>query len=283
MVEIQNIDEKTTKISYDNVLELVLKNMPEYYYVNCKSSSKEIRALEFMDYLFEQYGIEEGTEFEAEGRISKVILGVYVSEMKAGSVEKYFKLKMEEYLSDTDVVDSLREPVNVTNAVEYKKKMVPWAFVVSTDIAEEGTEIIIRSLENTTGTTIISSENAYIMIGIKGEVYDIRREKFENSYVATEEPLDIFEQMRSFMPAVECGEDRECISIDEYAKLCYPKPGGNIYAIELKKRTKVFGYNNRQDYFVGRPGDFLAVRMDDVRDVYVIKRDIFHSTYEQCE
>lgn len=37
------------------------------------------------------------------------------------------------------------------------------------------------------------------------------------------------------------------------------------------------------NFIIGEKGDYLAARVDDVRDVYIIKRDIFQDTYEACE
>lgn len=278
---IYNDDESIT-IACGVSLLLNLKNMPEYYQVSCSSSDKRVRALEFMDYLFERYGIEDGDETYAEGKISKVILGVYVSEEQSGSVEQYFKEKMEEYFEDTCIIDTLEKEIDISEFGEYKKRVVPWAVVKSTDIVENGNKICIKSLENNSGTIITASDNVYVMIGSKGEVYDISREKFEASYYVSEEKLDIFNQMLDFIPTVETVPDGKCIAIDELAVVCYPKPGKNIYAKEIDSRMKVFGINNREDYFLGRTGDFLAVRIDDLKDAYIIKRDIFHGTYEKA-
>ena len=275
-------DDKTITIAYGVNLLLNLKNMPEYYQVSCSSSDKRVRALEFMDYLFEQYGIEDGDETYAEGKISKVILGIYISEEHSGNVENYFKDKMEEYFSETDVINTCKEEIDLSGFEEYKKKLCPWAVVKSTDIMEAGNRICVKSLENNTGIVLDVSEDVYIMIGSKGEVYDIRKDKFERSYYLSDEKLDIFNQMLDFIPSVETVPEGKCIAIDEYANVCYPKPGKNIYAKEIGTRTKVFGINNKEDYFIGKSGDFLAVRMDDLKDAYIIKRDIFHGTYEKA-
>lgn len=32
---------------------------------------------------------------------------------------------------------------------------------------------------------------------------------------------------------------------------------------------------------LGKEGDYLAVRVDDPQDIYVIEKRIFHKTYEQ--
>ena len=150
-------------------------------------------------------------------------------------------------------------------------------------IAAAGTKLAVKSLENETGITIVADPDIYIMIGRRGEVYHIRRDKFLATYELTEEPLDIFTQMLDFIPVVETVSDGGYISIDEMARLCYPKTQAVICCQELKKRTRVFSKNSEQEYFLGRPGDYLAVRLDDITDIYVIQRDIFAETYEKVQ
>ena len=53
-----------------------------------------------------------------------------------------------------------------------------------------------------------------------------------------------------------------------------------IYAVALECRTKVFNPYNNGEYFVGRQGDFLAIRKDDLKDIYIIRKDIFYESYE---
>lgn len=103
-----------------------------------------------------------------------------------------------------------------------------------------GTKLAVKSLENETGITIVADPDIYIMIGRRGEVYHIRKDKFLATYEPTEEPLDIFTQMLDFIPVVETVSDGGYISIDEMARLCYPKTQAVICCQELKKRTRVF-------------------------------------------
>ena len=74
--------------------------------------------------------------------------------------------------------------------------------------------------------------------------------------------------------------NKKYISLDEAAHICYPSRGIGIYACELERRTKIFPVDNEEDYYLGRPGDYMAIRMDDFTDVYIIQREIFLQTYE---
>lgn len=120
-----------------------------------------------------------------------------------------------------------------------------------------------------------------IMIGCLGEIYEITDEKFKSTYDVTYERLDIFERYFDFIPAVELPDKGKYVTIDEMAHLCYPKPGNGIWAKRLDKRTKIFRKGSL-DYFIGNPGDYMAIRADDYQDIYVIQQEVFLRTYEEA-
>ena len=84
-----------------------------------------------------------------------------------------------------------------------------------------------------------------------------------------------------YIPEVLSGKNNEYISLDDKAYLCYPKSEKKIYVSKIEKRTKIFSEHNKGEYFVGRTGDYMAVREDDVSDIYIIQREIFEQTYEK--
>lgn len=249
------------------------------------SDTRRVRALEFLDYLIADFGLVRGNAECASGQISSAILAVQLSGMELADTMEYFLQMTMSYYKDCDWIESASYGVShcdeIANFTKYYKKKIAWAYVKSTDVVAEGEQIRIKSLENESGMLLTASEENYIMIGCRGEVYDITREKFERTYEATDESLDVFEQMLDFLPAIEKVSDGDYISLDDVANLCYPRRGAGIHACELKTRTKVFPANDSMEYFLGRPGDYMAVRMDDFRDIYVIQREIFLQTYEE--
>lgn len=250
------------------------------------SRSKRVRALEFLDYLIGEFGLVKGEGNAANGRISSVILKVQTSGEEMKNTTEYFLNKATSYFEDCDCIDAgifaEQHFSEIETMKRYMKKQIPWAFVKSTDITGEGKFFFMKSLENESGLTVKASEDTYIMIGCRGEVYDIARRKFESTYEATPQALDVFELMLDFLPAVETVPEGEYISLDEIAHLCYPKKGKGIYACELQKRTKVFPVNQAQEYYLGHPGDYMAVRTDDFQDIYIIQREIFLQSYEEA-
>ncbi len=248
------------------------------------SSTRRVRALEFLDYLIAEFGLVRGTAEYAMGQISSVILSIKISDMDVENVTEYYLHMIVSYFERCDWINA--EEYGTVNREfilqmdRYYKKKIAWAYVKSTDIALQGEVLRIKSLENESGVLLTAADNKYIMIGCRGEVYDIDEQKFVNIYETTDESLDVLEQMLDFLPAVERISNGDYISLDDIAKLCYPKPGVGIYAKELECRTKIFLSDDSSEYFLGRPGDYMAVSMDDLTDIYIIQRDIFGQTYE---
>lgn len=248
------------------------------------SDTKRLRALEFLDYLVPEFGLVKGDARGASGRISSVILKVQMSGMDLTDTMEYFMKMAIDYFEECECIEAgdygKEREADIRLMQLYVKKRIPWAFVETTKLVAEGEEICIKSLENESGIIVKAAPDVYIMIGCRGEVYDIRRDKFENTYDVTEESLDVFEQMLEFLPEAEIVATGEYVSLDELAHLCYPKAGVGIYAKELERRTKIFPAGS-EEYYLGRPGDYMAVRPEDFCDIYVIQRQIFHQTYEE--
>lgn len=253
----------------------------------CLSKTKSTRALEFLDYLIPVFGLVKGELQCACGRIAMAILNVKMAAVDIDDQLSYFMQMGMEYFAETVCLDAGEYAGTHRNEIEkmpvYRKKRIAWAYVRTTDVVAAGKKLWVKSLENTSGFEMTADEDTYIMIGCRGEIYDIRRDKFENSYDTTEEELDLFEQMLDFLPAVETLPDREYVALDEKAHLCYPKPDAAIKACPLEKRTKVFPVNGNGAYHLGNAGDYMAVRLDDYSDIYVIQNDIFEKTYERIQ
>ena len=281
----ESFDGTQYKETYDCHFLLLLWAENDEKRVYFFSDTKRVRALEFLDYLLPEFGLVRGNATEANGRIASTILQVQMSEIDITDSLHYFLKMSNSYFCDCDCVLAREYGVEhgdeIMNLPIYVKKHIPWAYVRSIDLVKQGENIHIKSLENESGLEIISDEKNYIMIGYRGEVYDIKKEKFERTYETTEEPLDVFVQMMDMLPAAEIQSTGDYVSLEEMARLCYPKSGVGIYAKKLEKRTKVFPVGDGQEYFLGRPGDYMAVRPDDLCDIYIIESEIFYRTYEE--
>ena len=116
------------------------------------------------------------------------------------------------------------------------------------------------------------------MIGIRGEVYPNERTKFERSYKRLDTPYSF---RGEYEPVIKDVLEGKNVSLVPYAKSCITTGEVHIYVKELDHRVKVFTAWDKDKYMLGREGDYLAVRMDDMHDIYVIEKSIFHETYEK--
>lgn len=251
------------------------------------SNNRSIRPLEFMDYLVQEYVLVQGDNDTAQAVLTPILLQAMMSDFEVSSVEDLLDKLIASYFSECDWIYSVDYAKEQEDAIlqtqKYVKKKVTWAFVKTTDIVENGKSFYLKSLENESEITLEASDDLYVMIGMRGEIYHIRRERFEQTYETAEEPIDIFEQMFQYLPEVRACETGDFITLDEIAYICWPQRKSGIYARCLERRTKVFNPYNEGEYFVGRKGDYLAIRQDDLSDIYIIKNGIFQETYEEME
>lgn len=270
---------------YDCECLLLISEEANQVQVLFVSQTNQIRAVEIVEYMLAEFGLVRGEASRAEGLVSLTILRSQMSECEITDLETYFTELARRYQEETVCIDAAAYAKSNGESIRqlplYTKKKKKWAMVKSTDIVSAGEVFVIKSLENESGENIVAQEDVYIMIGSRGEVYHIMAQKFENTYEITTENLDIFAEMLDFIPEVRVVSTGEFIPIDEKAYICYPKRNVRIYAMPLERRTKVFQDAKQGNYFLGRPGDYMAVREDDLADIYIIQKEIFESTYEE--
>ncbi|MBR1628751.1 MAG: hypothetical protein IJ679_05730 [Lachnospiraceae bacterium] len=243
------------------------------------SATTRVRALEFLNALFADMGLVKGDSVQATGQISQPLLWTQINKENKEDLMDYILGGCCSYFEDTDWIEAGRYAKEHREELlalpHYHKRHVPWSFVSTLDIAPKGSRLYVRSLENEDGFEVETGENMIIMIGSQGEVYHMKREKFEATYDATDELLDIFSNMTVFLPEVRLMPKGEYINIDEIAHVCYPKPGNAIFAKQIEKRTKIFPVYNPEGYFLGKPGDYMVARSDDLSDIYILQEKIF--------
>ena len=257
---------------------VVFNETPTGYKFSVRSCIRQVDASELAAYLADKMGSGGGHYEKAGGFIGKKKYEDYYPTTHA---EAYFNNRMVEYFDSFETIDALKYECNVDEMLVYEKRKIPVGYVKIAEVLPEGTPITIRTLEGDAELTV--EKDLYIIVGIKGEVYPNRREKFEQAYLELEKKYDIKEccPRAEYVPTIKNRADGTTLSITDYAKVCVPTGQVKIYAKPLEKGVKVFTAWNKDKYMLGREGDYLAVRCDDLHDVYVVEKDIFEESYDE--
>ena len=261
---------------------VVYNETKDGYKFSVRSCIKEVQANELAAFLAEGVGSGGGHREKAGGFISTVL---YENSYPTLHSEAFFSERLNDYFDNCQIIYADEYEVDVSDMQSYVKKQVPFGYVEAADILPVGTLITIRTLEGDVDMTV--EPDLMIMIGIKGEVYPNRRDKFEKSYTVTDK-LYCTDEMHThcntlYEPTVHNRETGEVMQLADYAKVCIASGGTHIHAKELTGRVKVFTAWDKERYMLGKAGDYLAVRCDDKHDIYVVERDIFYKTYDMAD
>lgn len=268
-------------IQVDEVWTCIVYNeINDGYKFSVRSCIKEVKASELASYVSEKIGSGGGHIEKAGGFISKKLYEEYYPTLHS---EAYFSEKMNEYFDNTQVIYASEYEADTSSMVKYAKRKVPLGFVKAAEVLPVGTPITIRTLEGDVDMTV--EPDLYIMIGIKGEVYPNRKEKFERVYRVLDEPYDIQMCARNaeYVPTIKNRTDGSTQFLTRLAGSCMPTGKTTIYACRIDHRVKIFTAWDREKYMLGKPGDYLAVRCDDPHDIYIVGADVFEMTYDLCE
>ncbi len=239
--------------------------------LSVRSSAREIMASEIAEYLCRGAGSGGGSVEKAGGFMS--LKGM--AEASGGlDPEEYLKNRVREYLGNYDHIYAGKHSIDFGAMPLYKKLPVRVGYAKSTDVFPAGAKITIRTLEGDVDT--VTDNNIYLMIGVKGEVYPIKKARFEASYSAFEQP---FAANTEYIPAVinrYSGERKEIIGC---ARGCIPSDEKLVRAKALAKPTKVFTEWDTEKYYSGGPGDWLVANDGVFDDCYIVRRDIFEESY----
>jgi phosphoglycolate phosphatase len=240
--------------------------------MSIRSCSTEVMASELAEFITAGIGSGGGHSKKAGGEIKKQ----KIDEIGI-SVDEYMKTKLAEYFDCCDLIHASNHKIHTAKMARYRKNPIPVSYVVSADVFGDGTTLILRTLEG--DTEIKASPDTYIMIGVQGEAYPIKSEKFQKSYKLSKKPVNLDGNIYS--PTVKNKDTGEIKELVPYMKPCVPTGAVPIFARPLERRTKVFVSWTPEGYLYGSPGDYLAIRCDDKSDVYIINKDIFAKTYKR--
>ncbi|MDE7429075.1 MAG: DHH family phosphoesterase [Lachnospiraceae bacterium] len=259
---------------------VVYNETKDGYKFSVRSCVKEVQANELAAFLAEGVGSGGGHREKAGGFINMTL---YEDAYPTLHSEAFFSERLNDYFDHCQVIYAKEYDIDLTDMCSFVKKPIPLGYVEAKDVLPLATPITIRTLEG--DVDMVVEEDLIIMVGIKGEVYPNRRERFARTYEATQRPYHECEDHRQcdllYEPTIHNRSTGEVMKLIDHAKICIAGGGAHIHAKELTERVKVFTAWDEEKYMLGRPGDYLAVRCDDKHDIYVVERDIFFKTYEE--
>lgn len=248
---------------------IVYSILPRGIKLSVRSCIKEAKACDIVQAVTEGIGSGGGHLVKAGGFINRDKLSCTVEEISA-----YFIAALEKYFGDTEIIYAKDYTVNLGDMQLCRKLPLSLGYVKITDLIPTGSDINIRTLEG--DFDLMVEEDMYVVIGIRGEIYPIRKEKFEQSYRYDNAPY-VFRG--EYAPTIKDTLNGISLPLLPHAKSCISTGGSEIYAKPLQHSAKVFTLWDEEKYMMGKLGDYLAVRKDDLQDIYIIRKDIFSETY----
>lgn len=256
---------------------VVFCRLPYGIKYSVRSCTPEIHAGEMARVLAADLGSGGGHAEKAGGFLRTEALAALLGANPCTDVE-FFAGRIRAYKNSYDTIYASRFEPDVESMSVYIKNRLPVGFVRSLDVLENGDFSTVRTLEG--DINIRASEDIYIMIGVQGEVYPIRRATFEKRYTAYDEP---YAASFEYAPTIKRTHTQQSVPLIDHAHICIPTEETRIYARPVDRTVKVFTSWDPDHYMLGNKGDLLAAHYDNPKDVYVVAHDIFEKTYRRAE
>lgn len=243
--------------------------------ISVRSCVKEVKADELAKFICQGVGNGGGHTVKAGGSIIRSLLEKQELDYNASSIQQFFRERMKEYFLDNLILDAADYQPDISTMQEYKSKRIQLGYAFAKDILPVGTKVVIRSLEGDKHVEI--ADNTIIVAGVRGEIYVTTEDVFFKYHEVGGEN---YTYPGEYEPTIRDHGNAHNISLIPHIKSCIYVGNGNIFARELKQRTKVFTKMSPESYCLGRPGDFLCAPESDLSNIHIIDRELFQKTYE---
>lgn len=250
---------------------VVFSELPGGFKLSVRSCIKTMRANELAAFLTEGIGSGGGHTDKAGGFISKQKLKAINPDI---TIEDYLENRINYYYSLCVIYDVRTYKPDTTGMKPFVKMRMKLGYVDPSEFLPLGAHVTVRTLEGDLDLDIDGTFN--IMIGLKGEVYPIKKQKFAASYEVVDEPYEI---VTEYIPTLNCHSNGVIYKLSKYAHTCWAQGGSRILARELTNIAKIFTAWDPDNYYLGKPGDYLACRYDDHQDIYILEHSIFLKSY----
>ena len=232
-----------------------------------RSCSKEVYANELAAFLADGIGGGGGHMLKAGGTLKPELL--------TKSAKDFFKERLALYYDTYLVIYAKDTTLDTSRMRRYSKIQQTMGTVRLADVFPVGTHINIRTLEGDVDTVI--DEEAYLMIGVEGEIYPITEQKVKSSYEFTN---FVYTRDFEYEPRIRNSGTGEIKYVLPFAKTVRSLGTSIIFAKPLEQPVKLFTAWTEDKYYSGRVGDYIAVRADDEHDIYIINKDIMDKSYK---
>jgi len=255
---------------------VVFNTKEDGFKFSVRSCIKDVRANELAAYIAEGIGGGGGHAEKAGGFISR---SKYEEKHEAMDIDTYMAVRMNSYFASGEIIHCGEYEMDMTDMKLYQKKSIIVGYVDPLEVVEKDSEIQIRTLEG--DVSMKATDDFYIMIGVLGEVYPIKKARFANDY---EKVGDTYSVHAEYLPSLRCKTTGESIpDLTKYAKSCRACSKSQIMAKENDHILKIYTMWDQQNYYLGMPGDAVACKANDPKDIYIIRGDVFRMTYEEVQ
>ena len=239
------------------------------YKISVRTCTDYVKAPDLAAFITYGYGSGGGHDNKAGGCID------YQNSLPK-DIMAFVADRIRDFFTRSDVIFAGRDHPDFSGAERFRKKDVVLGYIPTTELSPEGEDIHIRMLEG--DITVTPDPDIYLMVGVIGEVYPIRHEKFEKKYVRCNEIPDV--SAYRYPPSAQTGQKKTGRQLVEYLHGCKASESSEILAMKLDNFTKLYSLWDQEHYMYGSIGDYMAHPAHDENDLYIIRGDIFTLTYE---
>ncbi len=243
--------------------------------LSVRTTTRETTAPHLAVWLTEGLGGGGGHSEKAGGFISHK---KYEEQFPNTSFDAYCKKRFEDYYKLHRIIDCaapspLQNWPDMSRCKTYRKYPTIQAFIDLKEVFAIGTELDVRTLEGDVSVTC--NEENYLLLGTEAEIYPIKRDVFEKTFIKGD---FIYAPYGTYDPTIINKDTGKRVPLRNYAQPCQSSAKKiQAFCLDDTEYVKVFTSWNKEGYYSGKPGDFIAVQS--AQDLYVIRADIFARTY----
>lgn len=246
------------------------------YKFSVRSCIKEVKANELALFLAESIGSGGGHYEKAGGYISKTL---YEKKYPTLHSEAYFNNRMTEYFDSFEIIYAKDIEVDAAAMDSYHRVKEPLGYLKASELLKPGTRVAIRNHESSMDMLI--DDDTFFTMEKDGTIHSMSRELFERYHLTIDEQLpEGYCEQIEHVPTIKDWAEGTSYLMSDYAKVCIPKEEFCIYAKRLDKCVKVFPKWDDESYMLGMPGDYLAVSVDDLHNIFIEPGYDFLKNYE---